>query len=123
MNHERKELGVLSDVFKNSTGHIIVKASGSELACVLYLASMHKRPVHITGVVKRDDIEIIAQSKKTGADVTCDVYVWNLVLAISQFVGSESILGTSDDIEALWENIDTIDCFASGDVASRLAEC
>ncbi|KAJ3122425.1 hypothetical protein HK098_002831 [Nowakowskiella sp. JEL0407] len=93
---------------------IIAKAKGTELASVLFMVNLHGRSVHITNVMTREDISLIALSKEKGVQVTCDVCVHNLFLSKSD-IDSE-VLGTPDDIQALWENLNIVDCFSVGTV-------
>jgi carbamoyl-phosphate synthase/aspartate carbamoyltransferase len=103
-----------------SNGCIIVEASGTELASLLFVTNLHGRPIHVTGIGRAEDIELIALSKQNGVKVTCDVPVYNLFLSRADFPGSQ-LLGTVEDIETLWANLEHIDCFSSGSLPYRLA--
>lgn len=103
-----------------SLSPIVVKAGQSDLASVLFLANLHKKPVHITGVKSRDDIMLIAMSKENGVKVTCDVAVHNLFFSKRDYA-SDALAGV-EDVAALWDNLATVDCFSVGDVPYRLAE-
>lgn len=115
-------LNKLASHFKewHSMAPIIVKANQSDLASILFLANLHKKPVHITGVRSKDDMLLIAMSKENGVKVTCDVAVHNLFFSKRDFACD--VLGTVEDVAALWENLDMIDCFSVGDVPYRIAE-
>ena len=93
---------------------------------VLYLASIYKKRVHICHVSRKDEIEMIRDAKENGIDCTCEVTPHHL------FMGDDTLLpdslrtvkpplNTSEDREALWENMDIIDCFAT-DHAPHLKE-
>ncbi|ODV88986.1 hypothetical protein CANCADRAFT_32390 [Tortispora caseinolytica NRRL Y-17796] len=99
---------------------IVTDAQGTDLASILLLASLHNRPIHITGVVSGDDIRLIALSKERGLNVTCDVAVYALFFTREQYPKCPA-LPTADDNHALWENIPAIDCFSIGSLPSLLA--
>ncbi|KAI9347662.1 hypothetical protein BDR26DRAFT_49189 [Obelidium mucronatum] len=97
----------------SSDAPIVASARGSNLASILYLASLHKRSVHITGVATKEDISIIALAKEKGDSVTCDVNVHSLFLTSSDFPNCAELF-TAADIQALWDNLESIDCFSVG---------
>ncbi|KAJ3298328.1 hypothetical protein HK104_010904 [Borealophlyctis nickersoniae] len=106
---------------------IVVRAEETDLASVLFLANLHGRTVHVTGVKSANDIALIRLSKEKGVDVTCDVCVHNLFLAsddaeVDGATVNGSALGTKADVEALWENLDIIDCFSVGTVPARIGQ-
>ena len=93
---------------------------------VLYLASIYKKRVHICHVSAKDEIEMIRDAKENGIDCICEVTPHHL------FMGDDTLLPDSlrtvkpplnihEDHEALWENMDIIDCFAT-DHAPHLKE-
>ncbi|KAI9206090.1 uncharacterized protein BJ171DRAFT_612621 [Polychytrium aggregatum] len=95
-------------------GILITNATDADLATVLLLGSLHERKVHVTEVKTKNDIHLITMSKEKGVAVTCDVSVYNLFLS-NKDIPSES-LGTPEDVQALWDNIASIDCFSVGTV-------
>lgn len=65
-------------------------------------------------------ILLIKAAKQKGVPVTCEVAPHHLFLCrddlgrLGAGCGSvRPVLGTQQDVEALWENMDTIDCFAT----------
>ncbi|KAJ3377801.1 hypothetical protein HDU84_008194, partial [Entophlyctis sp. JEL0112] len=92
---------------------IVASAKSADLAAVLYVASLQKRPVHITAVSTKEDISIIRLAKDKGQLVTCDVNVHALFLTRKDFANC-SELGSAEDVAALWENMDIVDCFTAG---------
>lgn len=65
-------------------------------------------------------ILIIRAAKQKGVQVTCEVAPHHLFLSEDNVAGIGSgraqvrpMLGTREDMEALWENLDIIDCFAT----------
>lgn len=99
---------------------IVTDAETTDLASILLLASLHNRPVHIHNVVHKHDIALIALSKEKGLQVTCDVCVYALFLSRDDFPDI-SDLPSSKDQKALWEHMDTIDCFSIGSLPYYVA--
>ncbi|GJQ12340.1 hypothetical protein GpartN1_g4131.t1 [Galdieria partita] len=84
-----------------SNSPILVEASGLVLTSILFGSVIHgSRPLHITQVCKKEDMDIIRAAKNKGLAITCDVSVVHLY-------GNHII--DSRDKEALWENLDMID--------------
>ncbi|KHJ33602.1 putative bifunctional pyrimidine biosynthesis protein [Erysiphe necator] len=100
---------------------IVTDAKMTDLASILLLASLHGRKIHVTNVTNKDDIKLIALSKKKGLDVTCDVAVYSLFLSQRDYPTAE-FLPTFEDKEALWENLNVIDVFSVGSVPYQLAQ-
>jgi carbamoyl-phosphate synthase / aspartate carbamoyltransferase len=99
---------------------IVTDAETTDLASILLLASLHNRPVHIHNVVHKHDIALIALSKEKGLQVTCDVCVYALFLSRDDFPDIVH-LPSSKDQKALWEHMDTIDCFSIGSLPYYVA--
>jgi carbamoyl-phosphate synthase/aspartate carbamoyltransferase/dihydroorotase len=98
---------------------ICVHAEGRTLAGVLHLANLHRRRIHVCHVSSREEIELIKMSKQLGMQglLTCEVAPHHLFLTHSNNNGVEfSVkppLQSHSDTEALWKNLDIIDCFAT----------
>jgi carbamoyl-phosphate synthase/aspartate carbamoyltransferase len=109
---EKFSTGDVSKLLKDwkSPLPVIVSASGSSLASVLLLASLHKSPVHILNVRTKDDIELIAVAKEKGISVTCDVNPKSLFPLPD--MASAFVSGETANQRALWENLSLIDCFS-----------
>lgn len=108
---------------------LAVHAEGPSLAMVLLLASWYDRRVHICHVSRRDEILLIRSAKERGVPVTCEVTPHHLFLDQSHIaemgLGKAEVrprLATAQDREALWENLEVIDCFASDHAPHRLEE-
>ncbi|TPX42235.1 hypothetical protein SeMB42_g02766 [Synchytrium endobioticum] len=97
---------------------IVASARDSALASVLFLANIHSRSVHITNVYKHDDLSLIMLAKEKGVNVTCDVAVHNLFFTNEDL--NSPLLGTPQDVEALWDHLAFIDCFSIGPLLSYL---
>lgn len=95
-------------------------AEGRSLAAVLLLASLYDRPVHICHVSRRVEIELIRRAKERGLPVTCEVTPHHLLLTERDAAGLghgrgevRPTLASRDDQQALWDNLEVIDCFAT----------
>ncbi|CAG79327.1 hypothetical protein B0I72DRAFT_13866 [Yarrowia lipolytica] len=100
---------------------IVTDATTTDLASILLLASLHNRPIHVTGVVDKNDIVLVAMAKERGLAVTCDVSVFALFFAREDYPEAHS-LPTQEDQDALWANLATIDCFSVGILPSQMAK-
>jgi carbamoyl-phosphate synthase/aspartate carbamoyltransferase/dihydroorotase len=88
--------------------------------------------MHIAHVSLREEILLIRAAKERGIKVTCEVCPHHLFLtqddipAISQgHPGRGEVrprLASKSDVEALWANLDVIDCFATDHAPHTLAE-
>ncbi|XP_054016836.1 CAD protein [Hylaeus anthracinus] len=99
---------------------LCVHAEGQTTAAVLLLAVLHNRPIHVCHVARKEEIQIIRAAKEKGMAVTCEVCPHHLFLCEEDLerIGHgrgqvRPILGTKEDQQALWENLDVIDCFAT----------
>ena len=99
---------------------IMTDAKTTDLASILLLASLHGRNVHVTSVSTKDDIKLISLSKVKGLKVTCDVAVYALFLTRDDYPECAA-LPTKEDQEALWKNLESIDCFSVGSLPYQLA--
>ncbi|RKP05414.1 hypothetical protein THASP1DRAFT_19846, partial [Thamnocephalis sphaerospora] len=105
-----------------SWSSVVTDARGADMTGLLLLANLQGRALHITGTYRREDIELIALSKQRGMKVTCDVNVYSLFLNRESVESktAQQLLGTADDVAALWEHMDTIDCFSVGPLPALL---
>ncbi|NXH14339.1 PYR1 protein, partial [Bucco capensis] len=108
---------------------IVVHAERQTVAAVLMVAQLYQRPVHICHVARREEILLIKAAKQKGIPVTCEVAPHHLFLCRDDLgrlgegrAAVRPALGTRQDLEALWENIDTIDCFATDHAPHTLEE-
>ena len=108
---------------------LAVHAEGKNLAAVLLLAHLNDRPVHICHVSRREEILIIRAAKEKGIKVTCEVTPHHLFLTKKDIPslgeGRSEVrprLAEPSDQEALWENIQVIDCFATDHAPHLLTE-
>ncbi|KAF7657383.1 hypothetical protein LDENG_00028210 [Lucifuga dentata] len=99
---------------------IVAHAEKQTVAAILMVAQLYQRPVHICHLAKKEEILIIRAAKQKGIQVTCEVAPHHLFLCDENVpaIGDgraqvRPMLGTREDMEALWENLDIIDCFAT----------
>ncbi|HUF36890.1 MAG TPA: amidohydrolase family protein [Anaerolineales bacterium] len=118
---------------------IVAHAEQQTLAALLFIAAIHKRPVHIAHVSRAVEILMIRAAKERGYPVTCEVCPQHLFLTGDEaadtpgFRSSAGVfkpgraevrprLATTADRDALWENLDVIDCFATDHAPHLLTE-
>ena len=100
-------------------GVIAVHAGGWQLAAAIGMAHLTNRHVHCCHVARASEIALIRHAKEAGAPITCEVTPHHLILtdADAQRLGAlghmKPTLGTAADREALWANLDVVDCIAS----------
>lgn len=99
---------------------IITDATTTDLASVLLLASLHNRKLHVTCIIREEDIKLIALSKSKGLKVTCDVSVYSLFLSQNDY-SKCSFLPTLKDQRALWDHMNIIDIFSVGSLPYQIA--
>jgi carbamoyl-phosphate synthase / aspartate carbamoyltransferase / dihydroorotase len=105
---------------------LVVHAEGRTLAAALLMADFYHRPLHVSQVVTREEILLIRRAKEHGLKVTCEVTPHHLFLSDQDLphLGVDLTqphlhLGNPADRQALWDNLDVIDCFGS-DHAPRI---
>ncbi len=111
---------------------IVAHAESRSMAAVILMAAIYDRPVHIAHISLKEEILLIKAAKERGIKVTCEVCPHHLFLtkddipAISHsHPGRGEVrprLATHEDVDALWDNLDVIDCFATDHAPHTLAE-
>jgi carbamoyl-phosphate synthase/aspartate carbamoyltransferase/dihydroorotase len=111
---------------------IVAHSESRSMAAVILMAAIYDRPVHIAHISLKEEILLIKAAKERGIKVTCEVCPQHLFLnkedipAISHYhPGRGEVrprLATQADVEALWANLDGIDCFATDHAPHTLAE-
>ncbi len=108
---------------------IAMHAEKQSVAVGIGLAATYGRAVHFCHISRRQEIELIADAKMRGLPVTCEVTPHHLFLTqedaarLGPFGDMRPLLGSADDVDALWEHInDTIDCIATDHAPHTLAE-
>jgi len=112
---------------------LVAHSESRTMAAAILFSALYDRPIHIAHVSLREEILIIKAAKERGLKVTCEVSPHHLLM-VSQFSDAERgkkkegrlevrpRLATQKDVDALWENLDVIDCFASDHAPHTLAE-
>ena len=108
---------------------LAVHAEGKTLAAAILLSSLYDRPVHLCHVSRREEILLIRAAKQRGLPVTCEVCPHHLYLCEDDLpalgAGRAEVrprLATKADQDALWANLDVVDCFATDHAPHTLAE-
>ena len=111
---------------------IVLHSESRTMAAGILFAAIYDRPVHIAHISLNEEILLIKAAKEKGIKVTCEVCPHHLFLskddipAISHgHPGRGEVrprLATKEDVEALWQNMDVIDCFATDHAPHTLAE-
>ena len=108
---------------------LALHAEGRTLAAALLWGAIYQRPVHCCHVSTREDILTIRAAKEAGLAVTCEVTPHHLFLTTEDIArlgaGRCEVrprLASPADCQALWENLDVIDCFASDHAPHTAAE-
>jgi carbamoyl-phosphate synthase/aspartate carbamoyltransferase/dihydroorotase len=108
---------------------IVAHAESRSMAAVILVASLTRRAVHIAHVSLREEIVLIRAAKERGIPVTCEVAPHHLFLCDEDFprlgAGRGEVrprLASRADRQALWDNLDVIDCFATDHAPHTLAE-
>ncbi|XP_022107145.1 CAD protein-like isoform X3 [Acanthaster planci] len=95
---------------------LVAHAEGCTVAAILFLARMFDRPIHICHVARKEEIAVIRLAKESGMNVTCEVAPHHLFLTSGDLDSKDNVkppLCSQEDQNALWENMDIIDCFAT----------
>ncbi len=111
---------------------IVAHSESRSMAAAILFAAIYDRPVHIAHVSLKEEILLIKAAKEKGIKVTCEVTPHHLFLskddipAISHgHPGRGEVrprLATQEDVDALWQNMDVIDCFATDHAPHTLEE-
>jgi len=111
---------------------IVAHAERQSLGALLFVARLYSRPVHIAHVSRREEILLIRTAKEQGVPVTCEVCPHHLFLTTEDIrpeIGNRELgireglspsraevrprLASPADRDALWANLDVVDCFAT----------
>lgn len=96
---------------------LVAHAEGRTLAAAILMAALTDRPLHLAHIATREEILLVRAAKERGFKITCEVTPHHMFLTkhdLSQGWGEvRPRLGEQSDVDALWENLDVIDCFAT----------
>ncbi len=113
---------------------LVVHAEGRSMAAALLFSVLYDRPVHIAHISLREEILLLKAARERGVKVTCDVTPHHLFLTSSSFIGENGEapgrglwevrprLASQNDVAALWDNLDVIDCIATDHAPHTLKE-
>jgi carbamoyl-phosphate synthase/aspartate carbamoyltransferase/dihydroorotase len=121
---------------------IVLHSESRTMAAGILFAAIYDRPVHIAHISLKEEVLLIKAAKERGIKITCEVCPHHLFLAEggislsptpSSLAGIENKgkggrtevrprLATKEDVDALWDNMDVIDCFATDHAPHTLEE-
>jgi carbamoyl-phosphate synthase/aspartate carbamoyltransferase/dihydroorotase len=111
---------------------IVAHSESRSMAAAILFAALYDRPVHIAHISRKEEVLLIKTAKERGIKVTCEVCPHHMLLskddlpAISHgHPGRGEVrprLATKEDVNALWENMDAIDCFATDHAPHTMEE-
>ena len=115
---------------------IVLHSESRTMAAGILFAAIYDRPIHIAHISLKEEVLLVKAAKERGIKVTCEVCPHHLFLTADSplFVGEgvgvrgkgrsevRPRLATKEDVEALWQNMDMIDCFATDHAPHTLAE-
>jgi carbamoyl-phosphate synthase / aspartate carbamoyltransferase / dihydroorotase len=108
------------------TRPLVAHAEGRTLAAAILVSALVDRPLHLAHVAAREEILLVRAAKERGLKVTCEVTPHHLFLTQDDLPGGwgevRPRLGTQADVDALWQNLDVIDCFATDHAPHTAAE-
>lgn len=99
---------------------IVCHAERQTMGAVILMAHLMDRPIHVCHLARKEEILLIKSAKEKGVKVTCEVCPHHLFLSTDDidrigFGRSEvrPVLCSPEDQQALWDNMDFIDVFAT----------
>lgn len=121
---------------------IVAHSESRSMAAAILFAAIYDRPVHIAHISLKEEILLIKAAKEKGFKVTCEVCPHHLFLTNDDISLSPNPsspdgirdkgkggraevrprLATKADVDALWQNLDVIDCFATDHAPHTLEE-
>lgn len=124
--------------FPNSAP-IVLHSESRTMAAGILFAAIYDRPVHIAHISLKEEVLLIKAAKERGIKVTCEVCPHHLFLTAESpspagrgargegeiISGRQEVrprLATQSDVDALWANMDVIDCFATDHAPHTLEE-
>ena len=111
---------------------LVVHSESRTMAAAILFAAIYDRPVHVAHISLKEEILLIKAAKERGIKVTCEVCPHHLFLSRDDIPAISSghpgrgevrpRLATREDVEALWQNMDVVDCFATDHAPHALEE-
>jgi carbamoyl-phosphate synthase/aspartate carbamoyltransferase/dihydroorotase len=103
---------------------MVMHSESRTMAAAILFSTIYDHPIHIAHVSLKEEILLIKAAKEKGIKVTCEVCPHHLFM-VSEVSDEERgkkkegrlevrpRLATQEDVNALWENMNVIDCFAT----------
>jgi carbamoyl-phosphate synthase/aspartate carbamoyltransferase/dihydroorotase len=115
---------------------IVAHSESRSMAAAILFAAIYDRPVHIAHISLKEEVLLIKAAKEKGIKVTCEVCPHHLFLTAdsplpqgegqgARVNGRKEVrprLAAQADVDALWENLDIIDCLATDHAPHTLEE-
>jgi carbamoyl-phosphate synthase/aspartate carbamoyltransferase/dihydroorotase len=105
---------------------LVVHAEGRTMAGAILMAALTGRHLHIAHVATREEILLVRAAKEHGLKISCEVTPHHLFLTAADLPGGwgevRPKLASRVDVDALWENMEIIDCFATDHAPHTAAE-
>lgn len=111
---------------------IVVHSESRSMAAAILFAAMYDRSIHIAHISLKEEVLLIKAARERGIKVTCEVCPHHLFLTEGDIpaIGNghpgrgevRPRLATREDVEALWQNMEIIDCFATDHAPHTLEE-
>lgn len=108
---------------------LVAHSESRTMAAAILFAAVYDRPVHIAHISLKEEVLLIKAAKEKGIKVTCEVCPHHLFLNNEDLSGLtpgrkevRPRLATKEDVAALWDNMDVIDCFATDHAPHTIEE-
>ncbi|MBL8080680.1 MAG: amidohydrolase family protein [Anaerolineales bacterium] len=111
---------------------LVAHSESRTMAAAILFAAIYDRPVHIAHISLKEEVLLIKAAKEKGIKVTCEVCPHHLFLSKDDIPsishghpGRGEVrprLAMKEDVAALWENMDVIDCFATDHAPHTIEE-
>jgi len=102
---------------------VVLHSEARTMAAGILFAALYDRPVHIAHISLKEEVLLIKAARERGIKVTCEVCPHHLFLSKDDVPaiahghpGRGEVrprLATKEDVDALWKNMDVIDCVAT----------
>jgi len=107
---------------------LLAHAEEHQCASAILAAHLAGRSIHICHVSRKSEIELIAKAKAKGFQVTCEVCPHHLFMTLESstlppgFIEVRPMIQHQADVDALWANLDVVDCFGTDHASHTVAE-
>ncbi|MBL8099478.1 MAG: amidohydrolase family protein [Anaerolineales bacterium] len=114
---------------------MVMHSESRTMAAAILFSAIYDHPIHIAHVSLKEEILLIKAAKEKGIKVTCEVCPHHLFLTSDSPLpnlgeglgvrGRKEVrprLATQEDVNALWENMNVIDCFATDHAPHTIEE-